>query len=583
MKRTLLALACACIVSLSLAPIALAEEARSAKGFVDSVGINTHLGYSDTVYWQQWPIARDRLKELGVSHIRDGTLAANYPDVIGPTVASRYRELDAAGIKGNLLVGEEQNHGSTTVADRLAWIRNNSLAPFTIGIEGSNESWNDATFIRAMQCDIYNRVKGDTALASKPVIGPSGGPPFSGTTWYDRVYGGGESPNITPCLDKGNLHPYPGADPPNLHQDRDLSTAMEWGRILYGSKPYWATETGYWNTLADPNGVSETAAGIYVPRATLDYFRRGIEKTQLYELIDLNTASSAVIDRYGLLRTAGTRKPAFTALSNLLAIVKDSASASGSLGFGLVCKTGCHSPVRRVLLKHSSGAYYLAVWSESRVWDEGSKTNTPQPAQGIELALEKAPGKVEVFDPATGTAPISTDTSGAATINTSATDRVRLIKITPAAESPPTPLGRGGTEAELMTFAGWFGASTPVQIVSDLNSSSSKWVKFIWYGTGRKTINTTGPMSYVEVSARGRPCVNSSGASVPKMTFKLDGNTIGTKDVTNTTGWANYRFTFSAPVPAGSHRFEIDYPNHHESAACRRELHVDYLHAWAGG
>lgn len=130
------------------------EEARAAAAFIDSVGVgvNTKLGSSQTVYWHSWPLIRARLLELGVSHIRDGTLAAAYPDVIGPTVAARYNDLKAAGIKGNLLVGAEQSHG-TTLAQRLDWIKANVL-DFTESIEGSNESWEDATAIRDMQCDI---------------------------------------------------------------------------------------------------------------------------------------------------------------------------------------------------------------------------------------------------------------------------------------------------------------------------------------------------------------------------------------------------------------------------------------------
>ena len=42
------------------------EGARSAKDFIASAGINTHLGYSQTAYWRDWPMIRDRLLELGV-------------------------------------------------------------------------------------------------------------------------------------------------------------------------------------------------------------------------------------------------------------------------------------------------------------------------------------------------------------------------------------------------------------------------------------------------------------------------------------------------------------------------------------
>ncbi|HEV2769635.1 MAG TPA: hypothetical protein VGV40_05560, partial [Solirubrobacteraceae bacterium] len=47
------------------------EDARSAGSFVESVGVNTHLGYDDTVYGRSWPVVRDGLVELGVRHIRD--------------------------------------------------------------------------------------------------------------------------------------------------------------------------------------------------------------------------------------------------------------------------------------------------------------------------------------------------------------------------------------------------------------------------------------------------------------------------------------------------------------------------------
>lgn len=421
------------------------QDARSARAFVAGIGVNTHLGYSGSVYWQSWALVRDRLLELGVSHVRDGTFGVGYPEIIAPTVAARYNELSAAGIKGNLLVGHEQAMMATTLAQRLDWIRTN-VASFTTSIEGSNEfdTWGGrpdrVESLRAMQCDIYQRVKSDPVLASRPVIGPSSGNAYSDDIWYREIS------DLSDCLDKGNLHPYPGSDPPHRRLSRDLSVAMTWARTSYGDKPLWATEMGYWNTT-DPGGVSEAAAGTYVPRALMENFRRGIERSQLYELIDLETGTGRTIDNYGLLRTDGTRKPAFTATRNLLSIVEDSASASGSLGFGIVCTARCRygdptayptedGPIRHVLLKHSSGAYFLAVWSESKVWDPRTKTDTPKTPQDFTLYLHEAPAKVEIFSPSTGTAPLSTDSSGGQTVSTVAPDTVRFIKITPAAAPP---------------------------------------------------------------------------------------------------------------------------------------------------
>ncbi len=400
--------------------------AKSAESFTRSVGVNTHLGYDQTIYGQRWSdIIKPALLELGVSHLRDGTFPAGYPN--GATVASRYRELGEAGIGLNLLVGHEQAQGSaTSLQSRLDWIKANGLTPHTIGIEGSNEFVTNGDpariqSLRDMQCDIYNRVKADSSLASKPVIGPSSGNFYSDDIWY------GEIGDLSGCVNRGNLHPYPGESLPNFRLSRDLGVAMDWGRKTYGQKPYWATESGYWNKSPDGSHVSEQASGVYIPRLLLEYFRRGIERTQLYELIDLNTNTPDVIHNYGLLRTDGSKKPAFTAVRNLLAVLKDSASASGSLGFGITCTAGCHSPIRHVLLRMSSGEYVIALWSESRVWD--GDRDTPQPPQSVDLTLQEAPGKVEIIAPAQGTTPLHTERTGSKTVRTVATDDVRLIRL----------------------------------------------------------------------------------------------------------------------------------------------------------
>jgi len=420
------------------------DRSRSARSFAAGVGVNTHLGYSDSVYWRRWPMVRARLIELGVSRIRDGTFPVGFPEVIGPIVAARYNRLGRAGIKGSLLVGDEQSMPGgvpSTLQVRLDWIKS-EVPSFATSIEGTNEAdlqvrgAGAVEALRDAQCELYERAKADPVLQSRPVIGPSAGPPFSGTQWYGSVG------DLSSCMDRGNLHHYSGVDPPQRGQNRDLSTASAWGRITYGDKPQWITETGYSNVGATSEGVSEQAAATYMPRALLENFRLGIERTYVYELIDNQTGSGQIIDNYGLLRSDGTRKPAFIALKRLLRIVKDSAGRSGSLGFGIVCTANCRhgdpdgpvtqdGPIRHVLLRHSSGAYYLAVWSESKVWEAETRSDTRKPGQRFKLYLRRAPAQVEVFDPSRGVRPRTTDRSPGRVIDAVALDRVRLIKITP--------------------------------------------------------------------------------------------------------------------------------------------------------
>lgn len=536
------------------------EAAKSARSFTQSVGVNTHLGYMDTQYNNAYGhVIKPRLLELGVSHIRDGTFPACWSSA--PTIAARYNELGAAGIGLNLLVGEEQANGtggSCTVQQRLDWLKANGLAKYTIGIEGENESMRSSDAIRAQQVDIWNRVKNDPALASKLVIGPSAGDGGDDWNWYNRVG------DLSAYLDRGNLHPYPGEDPPHMRLGRDFSTAMEWAKITFGDKPVWATESGYWNKSPNDSHVSEQAAGVYIPRMTMEYFRRGVPRTQLYELIDLNTNTVDVIHNYGLLRTDGTRKPAFTALANLLAIVKDTASASGALGFGVVCTANCHSPIRHVLLRHSDGSYYLALWSESRVWNDA---DTPQPAQGIDLNLAESPARVDIYN-TSSTAPFRSITDGSKKIATQVTDGVRLFKITPGAAPAPAPTAMS-FEAEGMKITPWFPDHYPTPAIEqdDSTASAGKRLLFQHYGEGSQSITTTSKANRLTVRAFGVAC---SGA--PQMTVKLNGTAVGTRTVP-ATSWADYTFTIDAA--AATHTVVISYDNDYEDAACNRNLYLD--------
>src|SRR3954454_24156487 len=64
------------IASLAVTPAAQADEplvpAQSARSFGDSVGVNTHIGWSDTPGYANFDAVLARLRELGVRYVRDG-------------------------------------------------------------------------------------------------------------------------------------------------------------------------------------------------------------------------------------------------------------------------------------------------------------------------------------------------------------------------------------------------------------------------------------------------------------------------------------------------------------------------------
>ncbi|CAA9505042.1 MAG: hypothetical protein AVDCRST_MAG53-2298 [uncultured Solirubrobacteraceae bacterium] len=388
-------------------PAGCTQEARSAGAFTDSVGVNTHLGYDDQPYGTAWPMVRDRLVELGVKHVRD----ASYRDGtrLGDVVP-HMQELGRLGIRGNLLAGDPgMRYGAGTIDQHLAWVKKNVLS-FTESLEGPNEydnPTNDPNWqqtLRSYQCEWARQIRTDPSLSAKTVIGPSpGGVGFS--TLGD----------LTSCLDAGNLHPYPGAWSPDRSNVGDLSVQLAGAQKVSGSKPVWITESGYHNAVACVCGhapVSETASGVYMPRMFMENFRRGVPRTYAYELIDgrpdpLRTDPQA---NFGLLRHDGTAKPAFTALRNVMGILGDSGTASGSLSYSLKCTADCSAPLRHVLMRKSTGEYYLAVWPESSVWNAQTRTDASPSAPTIEFTVSSPVRRLDVFDPSRSQAPLSSST-----------------------------------------------------------------------------------------------------------------------------------------------------------------------------
>ena len=405
-------------------------EAQSASAFTDSVGVNTHLGYKNQPYGTAWPLVRDRLVELGVKHVRD----ASYRDGTRLTdVVPHMRELTELGIRGNLLSGDPlMRYGSGTIDEHLAWVKKN-VPDFVDSLEGPNEyddpsndpDWEQT--LRTYQCEWAQKIRADPVLGDKPVIGPA-----PGGVGFDTLG------DLTACLDAGNLHPYPGAWAPNTSNVGDLSVQINGARKVSASKPIWITESGYHNAINCSCGhdpISETAAGVYVPRMFMEHFRRGIPRTYAYELIDGRSDPPRRDPQrnFGLLRNDGTPKPAFTATRNLLTILADSGAASGGLSFELGCESDCGAPLRHVLLRKTSGAYYLAVWAETSVWNASTRSDRSTPPQQVQLRLPTR-STLEVFDPARSSDSVSRDSSTAQRLEL--TDGMLVVMIDPSSATP---------------------------------------------------------------------------------------------------------------------------------------------------
>ena len=66
-------------LALSKGTYAESYTAGEADCFVDTIGVNVHLHYTDTVYWDFLKL-KTAIKKLGVRHIRDGLVYDGHPE-----------------------------------------------------------------------------------------------------------------------------------------------------------------------------------------------------------------------------------------------------------------------------------------------------------------------------------------------------------------------------------------------------------------------------------------------------------------------------------------------------------------------
>ncbi|HWA15492.1 MAG TPA: hypothetical protein VG817_03610 [Gemmatimonadales bacterium] len=394
--------------------------AKQADALVHSIGVNVHLNYFQTPYGTGFStIIKPKLQALGVRHLREnGVVSSN--DAWMNTVYGRARELGQLGMKFNFVMRPGEG-GSYTNVDHFNRLMN-WVAPFVENFEGLNEhdltgraNW--ATEVRTFQQALWSKVKNDPRTVNMPVFGPSMGRPGNAALVGD----------ISAYMNYSAIHPYPGGGVPTA----SLAYHRQYLQPLSKSRGFVATESGYHTALGwdgSHPGVTESAQGRYVPRLTLEFFDAGIPRTYMYELIDQGTSTTHREDHFGLLRNDGSEKPAYRALANMIAILKDQGPnfTPGSLAFSL---SGDTIGVKRVLLQKRDGRFYLALWSTGSSYDLTAKADLPLVTRGVTVQFDAPVTKVQQFLPNLGIAPFSTTTNTTA-VTAVVDDRLLLIEIT---------------------------------------------------------------------------------------------------------------------------------------------------------
>jgi hypothetical protein len=412
------------------------EPAKSADGFVDSIGVNTHYGNAIFVGSNAYadPAIDQKLVDLGVRHIRDHS----YNDTGVARVGELYKD---HGIRATLILGET----TRSPADLVNLMKAN---PAYEAIEGLNEpdlnrrSYNGFTdrvtpntypATRAFQNDLYAALDADPQTKDLPVLSPA-------MSQASRAH------FLEPIdFDVTALHSYPWASSNQTSNAPTVGIDLAMNNIasFRGTKPLWATETGYFNRSTDARRVSEAVAAKYIPRLLGEFFNRGIERSYLYELADQGPDANANQQNFGLVRYDMTEKPAFVALENLIDLVQEpdvpANFAPGKLDYALSLNgAGDLTKVHHTLLQKSNGAFYLMLWQEVAGWDSSTNPQSELSPAPLSVTLTLNDGIAQARTYLTNQSLTPTGTyANPTSITLDVPDQMLVVELTPAAVPEP--------------------------------------------------------------------------------------------------------------------------------------------------
>lgn len=416
-----------------LAPV----PATQSGAFTDSVGVDTHLSYTDTLYYTDFPAIAQELQTLGVHHIRDGY----YPWAQSSPIVQAHQQLASMGIKCTYVIPYQALSSHAQLLQMVAQITSFSHEVSDMeAVEPPNE------------CDVSGACNGTGAPAVKNVVNflgvvfdsgfllnvPYLAPSFVLPESYPTAGNLGSQMTIN------NLHVYFGGRNPG---------SAGWGDFdpqgnSYGSFNWWLdqaaidgpgrsseiTETGYLTnpSTSTPYTVPESVEASYTPRTLLLAYKHGFKRTFLYELLDEVSSPG-----YGLLRADMTPRPAFTAVRNLIGILADSTTAftAKPLSYAL---TGGDSTLNQVLLEKRDGSYWLVLWLEKSSWDADTATPVAVAPEQLTLTLSSAYSAEQTYEFNTQgtytTSALTTATNNAAKTHTTSfpvSDQITIVRIVP--------------------------------------------------------------------------------------------------------------------------------------------------------
>ncbi|MDR2676402.1 MAG: hypothetical protein LBC18_16460, partial [Opitutaceae bacterium] len=452
-------------------------QASGADDFVASTAVVTQWAKPDAnnkayvgVYMSKFDELSGLLIDSGIRHIRD---TGNSDDFI-----KKIQRLADAGVKSVITLSPaagirpgpdywaqapKYNNASTSIyniddfirragRDAVAYVEMNSSldtaarrsATFwhpsdtaTLSDSPSSEFYY-INYIKAATATVKARLAADPALADIPLIGPSFTTIATGDgSAYAAAGDLGES------VDFSNIqHYYLGLEPETA-TERGVDFAVEnasevqapgGGRAVTegGESHVNGTQKNIWPPVVQ---------GRYVPRYYLAHFLKGFSLIAAQELVDVDWTHATTppgpttvkADNFGLIQNDLTPKPAYTAMKNLLSVLKDPGPAfeAGPLDYAM---TGATDNVCAALFQKRNGDFYLCLWLGLASYNPVSGDMSDNPPQTVSITVPESIQGARVFtldDAGVMTAADTPISAGA--VSVSVTDRVTIVRLSATA------------------------------------------------------------------------------------------------------------------------------------------------------
>ena len=423
-------------------------NATRSDDFVNSIGVVSNM-VNDSYYPDDasfWLLLKGRILDLGIRHIRDTT---GYSGSALVQYANRLAELSANGIDFTLSVHPDDfsqlgnEDPSINAPDGLI----NKISAFMVGgrvgtrdlaggvalraIKSINEKDHVASYLT--QCvtpgNITVSIPADaTWIEKKTLCDPQW---RSNLMWYNQTLHDALALNSvtanllligpplvhveayqTTTAPGGTTNLWNELQPMRNYFDRSSMNLYCWRKgqyhcfastaairaQLFSPRPLVATEYGYFTEpQTNQNAVSESVQAKVLLRAIGDHYLRNPGDVHfIYSLKDSGTfAPTQVEGSFGIMKQNADPKPAYTAIKNLIALLKDPGPSFAPGGLEMTISNS-NSALHQVVLARRDGTYRVLLWNETSALPVSTDA-----FQNITLSFPQ-PVNIDLIDPRLG-------------------------------------------------------------------------------------------------------------------------------------------------------------------------------------